>query len=154
MKYLYTELTLDENNKEIILANHKCKPDFNSCTSSNRMEKEINEWKSNHKIFKAFDSKNLTLIITQAIRELGNIFPKQNFSDLKKGLELDCISIRKIGDKDNLNGEYYAFFKDEKKELYHDILKIIFVKLGGNERNLEVTQDIIDLLVENDYLKK
>ncbi len=154
MKYLYTEFKLDENNNFIIVANHKHKPDFNSCTSSNRMNKETDEWKSNHETIKIFDSKNEALILKNALKELGNEFPSENNIDLRKGVELDCVSIRKIGHRDDLNGEYYAFFKNEKHELYTDILEIIFVKLGGNERNPEVTEDIINLLIENNYLKK
>ncbi len=152
MKYKYTELKLNGDNEFIIIANKYEEPYMT--ISYGKLEREMKVWTDNHQTFKIFDSENEALILKNALKELENELASENMRDLKKGIELDCISIRKVGDKDNLSGEYYAFFKDEKKELYHDILKIIFVKLGGNEANTEVTQDIIDLLIENDYLKK
>lgn len=152
MKFLYTELKLNDDNEFIIIANKSEEPYMT--ISYGKLEREMKVWTDNHQTFKIFDSENEALILKNALKELENELASENNRDLKNGVELDCISIRKIKDKDNLNGEYFAFFKDEKKELRHDILKIIFEKLGGNKKNIEVTEDIIELLIENGYLKK
>jgi hypothetical protein len=151
MKYLYTEIRLDDDNNFHVVANEKIEPFYEY--SSSKFDKETAEWKLNHKVFEFFDYRNQYLVTNQALKELGSEFPSQNFEALKSGVEVDSISIRKSGNKDDLEGKYYAFFRNDKLELYTDILGIVFEKLGGNERNPEVAEAIINLLIEEKYLK-
>jgi len=151
MKYLYTEIKLDEDNNFHVLANEKTEPFYEY--SSSKYNQEMAEWESNHKLFDFFDYKHQDLTVTNTLNELKNEFPEQNAEDFKRGVDVDCISIRKSGNKDDIEGKYYAFFRNDRHEVYTDILGIIFEKLGGNDRNPEVAEAIINLLIDQKYLK-
>ena len=151
MRYKYTEIQLDDDNNLHVLANEKEQPFYGF--SSSKFNQEMDEWKLNHKLFDFFDYKHQDLIVNNTLNELRNEFPEQNTEEFKRGVEVDCISIRRSGNKDDLEGKYYAFFRNDRHEVYTDILGIIFEKLGGNERNPEVAEAIINLLIDEKYLK-